>query len=73
MTRQFKIGAHLCGFLSKLTNSLLSLKFKRITGLDPAGPCFKNYDKNNKLDKTDAVYVDIIHTSKMLGIQDPIG
>ena len=67
------LGAHVCGLLSKLMNSLLNLKFKRITGLDPAGPCFKNYNSNNKLDKTDADYVDVIHTSNMFGIQDPIG
>ena len=54
-------------------SSLLNLKFQRISGLDPAGPCFKNYNKNNKLDKTDAEYVDVIHTSEMFGIQDPIG
>jgi hypothetical protein len=54
-------------------SSLLNLKFQRISGLDPAGPCFKNYNKNNKLDKTDAEYVDVIHTSETFGIQDPIG
>ena len=53
--------------------SLLNLKFQRISGLDPAGPCFKNYNNKNKLDKTDAMYVDVIHTSEMLGIKDPIG
>ena len=67
------LGAHVCGLSGKMMKSTLNLKFMRITGLDPAGPCFKNYDKNNKLDSTDADYVDIIHTSNVLGIQDPLG
>lgn len=35
---------------------------ERITGLDPASPCFKNLDRSLKLDDGDAKFVDIIHT-----------
>lgn len=35
---------------------------ERITGLDPAKPCFTGIDASLKIDKGDADFVDIIHT-----------
>lgn len=67
------LGAHCCGHLGKILNSHIHLRLKRITGLDPAGPCFEDYDETNRLSINDADYVDIIHTSVNLGIQKPIG
>jgi pimeloyl-ACP methyl ester carboxylesterase len=40
------LGAHVCGFAGKIT------KFKRITGLDPAGPFFSG--KIERLNSSDA-------------------
>jgi hypothetical protein len=31
-------------------------------GLDPAGPYFENTDPSVRLDPTDALFVDVIHT-----------
>lgn len=46
----------------------------RITGLDPAGPCFSNIDTAARLDSSDAEYVDVIHTNGgMLGVKEPVG
>lgn len=52
---------------------------RRISGLDPAQPCFKTADLSIKLDKTDAPFVDVIHTNGRylsdlgLGLPEPIG
>jgi hypothetical protein len=32
-------------------------------GLDPAGPLFEGYDTSVRLDKSDADYVDVIHSN----------
>ncbi len=41
--------------------SSITICFLRI-GLDPAGPYFENTDPKVRLDSTDALFVDVIHT-----------
>jgi hypothetical protein len=47
--------------------------------LDPAGPLFEGYDTSVRLDKSDANYVDVIHSNGEaiyvggFGIAEPIG
>ncbi|XP_076643144.1 phospholipase A1 [Halictus rubicundus] len=74
------LGAHICGFAAKeLKKRRSKWTVQRITGLDPAQPCFKNADPAVKLHKSDAPFVDIIHTNGKLlsriglGLPDPIG
>ena len=67
------LGAHTCGLFAKQMRSQYRVTIERITGLDPAGPCFENSDQSNRLDKSDAVYVDVIHTSNLFGILRSIG
>ncbi|TRY75617.1 hypothetical protein TCAL_07503 [Tigriopus californicus] len=70
----FSLGAHVAGFAgSELSN------LSRITGLDPAGPLFEGYDLKVRLDKSDANYVDVIHSNGEslivggFGVWEPIG
>lgn len=67
------LGAHVAGY----TGNYLSGKLGRITGLDPAGPAFETpylKDADERLDFTDANFVDVIHTcAGSLGILKPIG
>ncbi|XP_041976266.1 uncharacterized protein LOC121731029 [Aricia agestis] len=70
----FSLGAHVAGFAgSELRN------ISRITGLDPAGPLFEFQDPRARLDKTDAKFVDVIHSNGEtlilggLGAAQPLG
>lgn len=55
------LGAHVCGYAGRFFNG----KIRRITGLDPARPSFEivNILGLQGLGKTDARFVDVIHTS----------
>lgn len=70
----FSLGAHVAGFAGA---ELFNLS--RITGLDPAGPLFENYDPRVRLDPGDADLVDVIHSNGEkiymggLGAWDPMG
>lgn len=59
----FSLGAHVAGFASNSVEDSVGQKFRRITALDPALPFFATPLKDWKLDKTDAGFVDVIHTN----------
>ncbi|XP_046613872.1 pancreatic triacylglycerol lipase-like [Neodiprion virginianus] len=74
------LGAHICGFVCHNFNPVQkNWLIQRVTGLDPAQPCFTTKDPAMKLDRTDAPFVDIIHTNGRLlshlglGLPTPIG
>ncbi|XP_032360437.1 lipase member H [Etheostoma spectabile] len=52
------LGAHLAGYVG----ANLKGKIGRITGLDPAGPMFTSATPEDRLDPTDAMFVDVLHT-----------
>ncbi|XP_072023681.1 pancreatic lipase-related protein 2-like [Amphiura filiformis] len=64
------LGAHVAGHAGEFLDG----KISRITGLDPAGPLYKDTKPSCRLDKKDALYVDVIHTDiRGLGIHQNIG
>lgn len=66
------LGAHIAGRAAKLFQSIG--KVACIIGLDPASIGFDALAPVNRLDKTDADYVQIIHTdSNKFGLAHPIG
>ncbi|XP_003425032.1 pancreatic lipase-related protein 2 [Nasonia vitripennis] len=74
------LGAQVSGQTAHLLKEDNFWKIDRITGLDPARPCFTNVDPSVRLDKDDADFVDIIHTQTGtggsvdgLGLKESIG
>lgn len=73
------LGAHLGGYCGHALQTKWNLKLGRITGLDPAAPYFTDTVTIVRLDRSDAKYVDIIHSNAMplyfsgFGISEPIG
>lgn len=68
------LGSHVAGYAGERLENL-----GRITGLDPAGPLFEFTHPLVRLDKSDAKFVDVIHTDgenilKLgLGLLEPAG
>ncbi|KAF5292124.1 hypothetical protein FQA39_LY14079 [Lamprigera yunnana] len=65
----FSLGAHISGCIGAALNASVDY----IIGLDPAGPLFKLKNKQNRLDESDANFVQVIHTTDTLGFRDAIG
>lgn len=64
----------MCGYAGRTFTRLTDQQLPRITGLDPAQPCFNEGQRLNGLQRGDAAFVDIIHSNPgILGIKDPIG
>ncbi|XP_034946317.1 pancreatic lipase-related protein 2 isoform X2 [Chelonus insularis] len=59
----FSLGAHVAGIAGFL---LRPYKIPRITGLDPAMPGFIFASNSEKLDSTDAEFVDVYHTNVLM-------
>ncbi|XP_027707400.1 pancreatic triacylglycerol lipase-like [Vombatus ursinus] len=52
------LGSHVAGEAGRRSNGLIG----RITGLDPAEPFFEGTPEEVRLDPSDALFVDVIHT-----------
>lgn len=70
------LGAHTAGYCGQWLKSEMGSYPGRISGLDPAGPEFMGCANSEKLDKTDATFVDNIHTDGELtgaGLLEQLG
>lgn len=66
----FSLGAHLFGATGARTGGTVH----QIFGLDPARPLYENANASTRLDKTDARFVEVIHTNgDGIGLNDAIG
>ncbi|KAL0269323.1 UNVERIFIED_CONTAM: hypothetical protein PYX00_007102 [Menopon gallinae] len=68
------LGAHISAYVGKNLPGI-----GRLTGLDPAQPAFEGFGKSVRLYKTDAEFVDVIHTDGTpvspfgVGVRNPHG
>ncbi|GIY77636.1 pancreatic lipase-related protein 2 [Caerostris darwini] len=63
------LGSHVAGYVGESIKGL-----KRITGLDPATYLFSTASPRAKLDRSDAMFVDVIHTDGGgIGMVEPVG
>lgn len=60
------LGGQMSGFIGNRTMEKCQQKIGRITGLDPAGPLFQGLAPEQRLEASDAEFVDIIHTNQGL-------
>uniref|UniRef100_A0A7G3B8S6 Putative vitellogenin n=1 Tax=Lutzomyia longipalpis TaxID=7200 RepID=A0A7G3B8S6_LUTLO len=68
------LGAHIAGATGRYFQDLTDKSLPRITGLDPARPCFNQGEALSGLGRGDADLVDVIHSnSDGLGKKEPIG
>lgn len=68
------LGAHIVGSAGRNLLYTTEKLVSRITGLDPASPCFNEGEALSGLFRGDAEFVDIIHSNVgVLGKKDSIG
>ncbi|XP_075156812.1 vitellogenin-1-like [Haematobia irritans] len=68
------LGAHIVGIAGRYYYKLTGRKIDRITGLDPARPCFRTPSIFPSLKRGDGRYIDIIHSNPYeLGTEEAIG
>lgn len=59
----FSLGAHVTNYVALDVRPFV---IPRISGLDPAMPLYITASKDNKLDASDARFVDVIHTNALI-------
>ncbi|XP_067624471.1 phospholipase A1 2 [Eurosta solidaginis] len=64
------LGAQIAGSAGKQS---YPFRFNTIFALDPAGPKFRDQSPENRIDASDAEYVESIQTSSSFGFKKPLG
>lgn len=68
------LGAQISGAAARSFNQKTGKLLKRVTGLDPANPCFNEGEILSGIQRGDAEFIDVIHTNVgVLGKKHPTG
>ncbi|XP_013193869.2 lipase member H-B-like [Amyelois transitella] len=59
----FSLGCHTVSYIAKNFKQITGKTITKITALEPSGPCFRHLPPNDRLDHTDAEFVEVIHTN----------
>ncbi|XP_026491342.2 lipase member H-A-like [Vanessa tameamea] len=57
------LGAHIASYAATRYHELTNWKPARLTGLDPAGPCFRSLPRSERFNSDAAQKVDAVHTN----------
>ncbi|GBP81699.1 Lipase member H-B [Eumeta japonica] len=70
----FSLGGQTVSFVAKRFRDITGTNVSRITALEPSGPCFRTLGPEERLDASDADFVDVIHTNiDGYGMATPLG
>ncbi|KAI5634141.1 lipase domain-containing protein [Phthorimaea operculella] len=59
----FSLGGQTAGFIGRHFQKLTGRNVSRITALEPSGPCFRTLGPKDRLDASNADFVEVIHTN----------
>lgn len=59
----FSLGCHTAGFIASHFQKMSGRNISTITALEPSGPCFRNLGPSERLDASNADFVQVIHTN----------
>lgn len=59
----FSLGGQIIGYIGRNFKILTGYNISRITALEPAGPCFRTLPKEDRLDSSNADFVQVMHTN----------
>lgn len=59
----FSLGGHTISYIAKNYQQMSGRNISRLTALEPSGPCFRTLTSSERLDASDADFVDVIHTN----------
>ncbi|XP_069355409.1 lipase member H-B-like isoform X1 [Maniola hyperantus] len=68
------LGAHIASYAAIRYHELTHYKPAKLTGLDPAGPCFRTLPRGERIHSDVAHKVDAVHTNiDGFGLPEPVG
>ncbi|KAJ2943599.1 hypothetical protein O0L34_g16708 [Tuta absoluta] len=68
------LGGQTISFIAKNYRMMTGMNISRLTALDPSGPCFRNLGPEDRLDQSDADFVDVVDTNiDGYGMAAPVG
>ncbi|XP_026727687.1 lipase member H-A-like [Trichoplusia ni] len=70
----FSLGCHTASFIARHYQTMTGRNISTLTALEPSGPCFRNLGPNDRLDASNADFVQVIHTNiDGYGMATPMG
>ncbi|KAI8433148.1 hypothetical protein MSG28_013995 [Choristoneura fumiferana] len=59
----FSLGGQTVSYIAKNFQLMTGRNISKITALEPSGPCFRSLNPDDRLDASDADFVEVIHTN----------